>query len=68
MNNMGENKATIKDQNNKWFDKIIGNSDFSNINPTNILFEKSTLGKSNKPKKIPKIIDLNTFSELIFLL
>ena len=68
MNNMGENKATIKDQNNKWFDKIIGNSDFSNIIPTNILFEKSKLGKSNKPKKIPKIIDLNTFSELIFLL
>lgn len=68
MNNIGENKAIIKDQNNKWFDKIIGNSDFSNINPTNILFEKSKLGKSSKPKKIPKIIDLNTFSELIFLL
>ena len=68
MNNMGENKATIKDQNNKWFYKIIGNSDFSNIIPTNILFHKSKLGNSNKPKKIPKIIDLNTFSELIFLL
>ena len=68
INNTGESKAVRKDQNNKWLDKIVGNNDLSNMKPTNILCEKSKLGKSSKPNVIPKMIDLNIFLDLILLL
>ena len=53
--------AIKKDQNNKELDTIVGNKSNGNNVPTKILFEKSGLGKNNRPKNKPKNIDIIAF-------
>ena len=43
---------------------MLGNKSNENNVPTKILLEKSGLGKSNKPKNKPSIIDIIAFFSL----
>ena len=58
---MGKNVATTKEQNSKDWETNIGKKSTGNIIPTRIDFEKSGLGKNNKPIINPKIIDIYAF-------
>ena len=63
----GPTVANKKDQNNSELDTNWGNKSNGNNVPTNMLLEKSKLGKINKPKNKPINIDVIAFFSLNFL-
>ena len=64
----GEKVANTKEINNKLVEIISEKKSVEIITPTKIDFEKSVLGKNNKPMIKPNKIDVYAFFSLNFLL
>ena len=63
----GKNVAIKNDKNSNDCDIKLGKKSIGNKIPTKIDFEKSGLGKNNKPTAIPIIIEIYVFFSLIDL-